>query len=263
MDLNIILWLGGMLFSLSIFAMKVGFGFSFGGLKWKGILAVLAFYFLLFVLIALFSGFLKDLLKPFLSKGFYLHALMAAGMIIWGIYLVRQLDSSTVRQIKAQQSYNPIENAEKTIALSHYRSAALLLIPCPVCLSAMAFSSWAALGIIELPAVLVGVGLGVVFIVLSLAFYFSIRHFARNSIIASKIGLGLSMIAIGFYFIASLFIPAKIEEAKLAYKAFAENQVAIDMPQAIGLLLLFLAVFAAGFILNINKEDIHEHNSRT
>lgn len=183
MDLNIILWLGGMLFSLSIFAIKVGFGFSFSGLKWKGILSALALYLILFVLIALFSEFLKDLLKPLLSKGFYLHALMAAGMIVWGIYLVRQEDS----RFKIQDSEFKIQDSKKIpLTINH---SLPLLIPCPVCLSAMAFSTWAALGIIELPAVLVGLGLGVVFIVLSLAFYFSLRHFARNSIIASKIGL--------------------------------------------------------------------------
>lgn len=254
MDINIILWLGGMLFSLSIFAMKVGFALGFGGLKWKGILLTLSLYLVLFVLMSAFSGLLKDVLEPVLSKGLYLHGLMAAGMILWGILLLKTQDADfeikTGSRLEIQESN--IKNAQNLT----YKSSLPLLIPCPVCLSAMAFSTWAALGVIKLPAVLVGLGVGFVFIVLSLAFYFSLKHFTRYSSIPPKNGLGLSMIAIGLYFIGSFYVPAKIEEAKIAYKAFSENQATVDMTQAFGLLLLFLAVFAAGFIFNINKEDI-------
>ena len=89
MDLNIILWIGGMLFSLGIFAVKVGFGLGFSGMKWKGVLLTLSLYLVLFVAIAVLSGHLIKFLEPVLRKGPYLHALMAAGMIGWGIYLLR------------------------------------------------------------------------------------------------------------------------------------------------------------------------------
>ncbi|MFZ6007887.1 MAG: DUF2162 family putative transporter, partial [Nitrospirota bacterium] len=84
MDLNIILWIGGMLFSLGIFAVKVGFGLGFSKIKWKGIFLTLSMYLVLFVLIAVLSERLIQLLEPVLRKGPYLHALMAAGMIAWG-----------------------------------------------------------------------------------------------------------------------------------------------------------------------------------
>ena len=61
MDLNIVLWIGGMLFSLGIFAIKVGFGLGFTGMKWKGVFMTLFLYLMLFVAIAVLSG---HLIKP-------------------------------------------------------------------------------------------------------------------------------------------------------------------------------------------------------
>ena len=76
MELNIILWTGGMLFTLSIFAVKVGFGLGLGGMRWKGIFLILVSYLVLFIFVAMFSEQLMRLLEPVLRKGPYLHALM-------------------------------------------------------------------------------------------------------------------------------------------------------------------------------------------
>ena len=167
MDLNIILWIGGMLFSLGIFAVKVGFGLGFSRMRWKGILMTLSLYLMLFVAIAVLSGQLIRLLEPVLRKGPYLHALMAAGMIGWGILLLRRqtTEHRTQTKLKFKIQNSKINNSE----LSTLNSL-LLLIPCPVCLTAMTFSTWAALNVIKLPTYIVGIGLGVVFVTLSLFF---------------------------------------------------------------------------------------------
>ncbi|MDI6727450.1 MAG: DUF2162 domain-containing protein [Thermodesulfovibrionales bacterium] len=245
MDLSIVLWMGGMLFSLGIFAVKVGFGLGFSKIKWKGIFLTLSMYVVLFVVIAILSEQLMKMLEPVLRKGPYIHALMAAGMIAWGILLLRR---QTKPKFKIQNS--KINNSE----LSTLNSL-LLLIPCPVCLTAMTFSTWAALNVIKLPSALVGLGLGIAFILLSLGIYFSLKLVTRYLLLVTqKIGLGLGMIAIGLYFIASLFLPAKIEEAKVMYQSFIAEGGNIDINHGIGVFALLFAALIVGYLINKKQE---------
>jgi len=197
------------------------------------VLLTLSLYLLLFVAIAVFSGQLIRLLEPVLRKGPYLHALMAAGMIAWGIYLLR-----------SQKSEKEIQGSRFKVRDSKSINSLLLLVPCPVCLSAMTFSTWAALGVIKLPSLIVGIGLGLIFALLTLA----IVGLTRIKQTSSQISLGLSMIAIGFYFLASLYLPAKIEEAKGVYRSFIPDGNNVDMSNGIGMfVLLFLSLIIGYF----------------
>lgn len=232
MDLDIILWIGGMLFSLSIFAVKVGFGLGFGGMKWKGVSLTLSIYLALFVIIAMLSERLIGIVEPVLRKGPYLHALMAIGMIAWGAYALKGISR------KCDCDETP-------------KGVLLLLIPCPVCLTAMTFSTWAALSVIKLPAYIVGLGLGITFAALSLLFY----GFTRLKRSANPaIGLGLSMVVIGLYFLASLILPAKIEEAKGIYGSFLTEGNNIDMNNGIGVFTLLFTALIIGYFANKRQE---------
>ncbi|MDP3049528.1 MAG: DUF2162 domain-containing protein [Thermodesulfovibrionales bacterium] len=246
MDLNIVLWIGGMLFSLGIFAVKVGFGLGFSGMKWKGVLLTLSLYLMLFVAIAVLSGHLIKLLEPVLRKGPYLHALMAAGMIGWGIYLLR----SQKTEDKAQTKFK-IQDPQFNNPLPITHHSLLLLVPCPVCLSAMTFSTWAALNVIKLPAYIVGLGLGIVFVGLSLLFL-GITRF--KSSMSPRISLGLSMMCIGIYFMASLVLPAKIEEARGTYQSFLTEGANIDMNNSIGVFAILFVAFVIGYFANKKVE---------
>jgi predicted transporter len=230
MELNIILWTGGMLFTLGIFAVKVGFGLGFGGMRWKGIFLTLSMYLVLFIFVAVFSEGLMKLLEPVLRKGPYLHALMAIGMIVWGILLLR--DS---------------HHSQSTSRIPYF---ALLLIPCPVCFTAMTFSTWAALHVIKLlpgapAAYLVGLGLGVAFCFLSILFYLILKFVSRNT--SSSTGISFGMLGIGLYFLAALVIPAKIEEAKVVYKSFLTEGSGIDLNNSIGVAALLFSAMLIGF----------------
>lgn len=248
MDLNIILWIGGMLFSLGIFAVKVGFGLGFSGMSWKGVLLTLSLYLMLFVAIAVLSGHLIKLLEPVLRKGPYLHALMAAGMIAWGIHLLREqrTENRSQTKLKFKIQNSKINNSE----LSTLNSL-LLLIPCPVCLTAMTFSTWAALNVIRLPAYIVGLGLGIVFVGLSLLFL-GITRF--KSSMSPRISLGLSMMGIGIYFMASLVLPAKIEEARGMYQSFLTEGANIGMNNSIGVFAILFIAFVIGYFANKKVE---------
>jgi len=250
MDLDIILWIGGMLFSLGIFAIKVGFGLGFSRMRWKGILITLSLYLMLFVAIAVLSGQLMKILEPVLRKGPYLHALMAAGMLGWGIYLLRSQKTEDRAQTKFKIQDPQFNNP---LPVTHH--SLLLLVPCPVCLSAMTFSTWAALNVIKLPTYIVGIGLGVVFVTLSLFFYFFLKLITHNSSLATKqINLSLSMMGIGIYFMASLVLPAKIEEARGMYQSFLAEGANIDMNNSIGVFAILFVVFVIGYFANKKME---------
>lgn len=252
MDFNLVLWIGGMLFSLSIFVVKVGFGLGLGRLGWMGIFLTLFLYLGVFILAAIFSASLIRILEPVVRQGPYLHAFMALGMIAWGIYVIRKLPGQS-RACGVQS--HPSNPKAKNVTRVTQHSALVLLLPCPVCLTAITFSSWAALQVIKLPALVVGLGLGIIFIILALLTYFFIRLFTLNSThLNNKIALGLSMIGIGLYFLTSLIIPAHIEAAKTIYQSFATEGSNIALSDHIGVFLLLLAAMLIGFWRNKRRE---------
>lgn len=61
MDLNRLLWLGGMLFSLLVFAVKVGLGLGCGNFTVKGIGLTLSGHTALFLTLAQAAEWLREL----------------------------------------------------------------------------------------------------------------------------------------------------------------------------------------------------------
>jgi len=252
MDFNLVLWMGGMLFSLSIFVVKVGFGLGLGQIGWKGIFLTLSLYLGIFLLAAIFSASLIKILGPVVRQGPYLHAFMALGMIAWGIYVLRKLPGDS--PACGIQSHFPNPKAKYSARVTHH-SSLFLLLPCPVCLTAITFSTWAALQVIKSPAWVVGLGLGITFIILSLLVYLSIRIFTLKSPLLNKrIALGLSMVGIGLYFITSLYLPAHIEAAKTIYHSFATESGNIALSDHLGVFLLLLVAMLIGFLANKRRE---------
>ncbi|MDD2708410.1 MAG: DUF2162 domain-containing protein [Verrucomicrobiae bacterium] len=235
MELDVLFWIGGMIFSLGIFAVKTGLGFGFGGVTWRSMAMILPLYLILFVLLALASQTVLSRLTPVLQKGPWLHLSMAAGLIGWGVYLIWR-DGGCRHCGKRKETSS--------------KSFLLLAIPCPVCLAAMAFSTAMALNAIPWHPAWVGVVVGGVFALLVLPTYFSVKFFARELPPAEReLRLGLAMIFVGLYFIASLFLPGYIEQAKLAYGSFAGEVSHAPRQDMWGVLGLLAACLFAGFFI--------------
>ncbi len=201
---------------------------KFSHMRYSRICLIFFMYLGIFVLIATISSQLIRFLEPILRNGPYLHAGMAIGMIAWGLYVICGLGG---RKQDAGCNWH----------------AAWLIFPCPVCLSAIIFCSWAVLGVIKLPAPVVGLGLGCAFVLLSLLFLVIVR--LRKSI-NPQINLGLTMITIGCYFLASLVIPAKIEEAKGIYESFIAQGHNIDFNNSLGVFALLFVALLIGYLGN-------------
>jgi predicted transporter len=231
MNLDIVLWTGGILFSLVIFAVKVGCGLGYGRSGPKEVVTVLTVYIVLFTVTAMFAGKLIGMAAPVLNRGPYVHVLMSIGLIAWGFYTLRGAGG--------------MAEAGKEVGMQARLPSLLLIVPCPVCMTAIAFSTWSALTVVKLPPLLVGAGLGVVFSVLALTFL-ALARFGKSD--HPQASLGLAMIAVGLYFIASLFVPAKIEAARAVYESFSAAGppgIRTD-PAGIGL-LFFIAVLIGYF----------------
>jgi len=231
LDLNVIMWIAGTAFSLGVFTIKVGLGLGYGRVKRRGVLLTFSLYLALFVLIAALPEVTRTLLAPLLGKSIYINLLTALGMVLSGVYTLRG-----VSKVSARDRYS--------------KGALLLILPGPVCITAMAFSTWAALNAVKLPPPLVGLGLGVIFTALSLLFFGLTR--GRSSA-PPRINLGLSMIGIGLYFIASLFLSAKIEEAKGMYSSFLTEGNTISAGDTAGILALIFAAMLIGYFMNKQK----------
>jgi predicted transporter len=229
MNLNIILWIGGMLFSLGIFALKVGLGLGYGRVGSKGIALTLGGYVGLFMLIAVAAERLMRFLQPILAKGPWLHTLLATGMITWGIVVI----------LAKRHGHEPSGEKKRPV-----RARLLMLVPCPVCLTAMTFSIWAALNAVKLPPLLTGLCLGSAFALMALLVALVAQS---RSGAASETSLGMAMIVVGLYFIASLFLPAKIEAARGMYSSFIHENSMTHSVDGAGVLTFVLFLALVGF----------------
>jgi len=237
MDLNLILWAGGMLFSLGIFAVKVGVGLRWGRITPKGIGLTLMVYLTLFAVIAWAADWLSALIAPLLRQGPWGHVVMAAGLFIWGLVVL------------LKESRQPLPTPE-ALPTGPAGAALLLILPCPFCLSAMTVAITAALPVFKAPPILLGLGLGTAFSLLVLLTAFLCQ--ARSD--RSLIPLGLGMITVALYFGGALVLPGKIEAARALYAAIepqnpmGASQDELFVPAFLALLLL------AGFIAgNLNR----------
>ena len=261
MDLNIILWLGGMLFSLGIFAIKVGFGIAFGRLSQRQIGFILGGYLGLFAAVAILSNRLLELAGTILKSGMYIHIAMSAGLALWGLALlfsgskIKEDCYSVNSKLKIQESKDIIIKSKSTPRYLKFRipQSLLLIIPCPVCITAIGISVSSALTVLKAPPLIVGLAMGLFFVIFAAGLAFILKPKEQDS---ADISLGLSMLGIALYFAGSLFIPRKIEEARLAYQSFSASSSTIDTTQSTWVLVLSLVTFALGFLLYRDSEDI-------
>jgi predicted transporter len=235
MDLNIVLWIGGMLFSLGIFAVKVGLGLGYGNFRIKGLALTLTGYTALFMVIAVSAERVMKPAAPFLQRGPWMHTLLAAGLIIWGIAVI-------------SKSSFPQKGKQPAQSGSSRGASLLMIVPCPICLSAMTFSTWAALNSIKQPPLLLGLCLGLIFSILVLL----VTTLSRIRAKRSSVSLGMAMIVVGLYFVLSLFLPAKIEAARGMYSSFASDVQAPAGQDAAGVLAFLIILLVAGFFAGKN-----------
>lgn len=236
----------GLIFSLGVFAVKNGFGLSFywnqtGSVWRKWTLAVghamtylLIFMAAGFILQYLMSESLIGTIMPLMQGGMYVHLIMAAFMVIWGIVLLRRGPDSK----------------------RHGKSRAwlLLVVPCPVCLTVVFLSS--SFLTVVLPGstwAIVGLEFGLFFLITLLAALFG-RLYLRHGGMDAHSLLGATMLGIAAFFILTICMAPHFQSLdeiyRLAVNAGTGTQTIGFTGRTIfyaGSVMLLLAGFTASY----------------
>jgi predicted transporter len=246
MELNLVLWLGGMFFTLAAFVVKVGCGLGWGSPRWPWVLVTLCLYIGLFILAAILCGTLLTFLEPVVKQGPWLHLCMAVGMMAWGVYIFRHSPAGTCDNTQSQMCGS---GGPSRALRSRTYALLFLILPCPVCLTAVVFSTWAAMQVLKWPSWSVGLALGLTFTVMTLITCFLFRHLSgRATGTAGSYGLGLFLLGLGGYYLASLFLPAQIEAAKSIYQSFVTDNSGPALIDQLGAVAIFVVALLLGFL---------------
>jgi|GEM_PF-6254014 predicted transporter len=231
-ELNILLWIIGMTFSLGIFSIKVGLGLGFSRVGIREVALVYGGYLLIFLLFSLLADKVVSLLDPIIKRGPYIHAFVAVGFISWAIYILKTINSSISKKRKLRTSL------------------LLLVMPCPVCVTAIAYSTWAAVWITKASPVYTGLILTLIFLSISTIFLF-VSKLTKDT---TGVGLSISLFIIGSYFLLSLVIPSIIQEAKGVYNSFVRTQRDINISKdTLGVFFIAISTICAGYIIGIRR----------
>lgn len=197
------MWAIGIIFTISVFAVKVGLGLGIYPSDTRRKILLLSLYPAIFLgmgmlvekinLLDYFSFFQK-----FLQYGMVVHTSLALGMILWGIYLLNSKDYDLCGS-----------EGQKT---NSGKSVWLVLLPCPVCLTAILLSISVGVAISGHNGLLVGMFLGLIFDLVAGITVLGCQWRLRYSRTEPELRLGLLMLGIGAYFFLALgFIRKKRE----------------------------------------------------
>jgi len=229
LNTDVALWIGGMLFSLPTFAVKVGIGLGRGSLGRRPMLLTYGMYFALFIGAACLAPMLTGVLDRVMKAGPCLPALAGTIMIAWGILAIRWLDHVVERPVVSKRAW-------------------ILVMPCPACLIAAIVSTGVAMELVHLPALAAGTALGAAFVALGCLLQRFVRS-PRGGTLAQtcQVAMALAMLVIGAYLLATMFLPAVIRDAGQVYASFIVDGAETGTASRPGVWLMLAAVAALGY----------------
>jgi Predicted transporter len=233
----------GILSSVFIFGLKTGAGCGFSKTGWKTVFVLCLLYFG----ISLIAGYFMDAIDvtSFMSSPLAsaIHITLALFLLFGGIATMKKWHAGC-------------DISNKTFLI--------LVLPCPVCMSALLVSCVALSTVVELDGILIGAIVGVVFIlsiVITTFFMKNLRKITKVLKInfeGTPSTLGSIMVFIGlFYLIAAIMIPAYIS-AGAARSTSSVVFGTAEMTVLIGAFLLILF----GTFLTMAADKSHKQNNQ-
>jgi len=230
------LWALGIVFTLAVFAIKVGLGLAVYAASRRRKLLSLVLYQAIFLtlggvleginLLDYFSFFID-----FLRYGMVIHVALATGLLLWGLYLLRDRGQEMDRG---------------------QRAIWLLLLPCPVCLTAILLSLSLSKALFGYKGILLGVGLGGIFnLLVVLVMLLSSHIWQRRGQVSfyPHRHLALVMLGVGGYFFLSILLVPAYQQARQVYRLASRSGLDIQDPgNSVLVILSILVLFIVGLV---------------
>jgi predicted transporter len=243
----------GLTFTIGIFALKSGVGLHYFlnrkvGLRAKGLFSFTfaLVYFLIFILsshilqrINIINYF--EIVQDILKSGMFIHILMAAGLIIWGIVLLKR-------------EGRPGRGSLGWVAL---------IVPCPVCVTVIFFSAAFLVSYFPHSGYMAILCAYMGFMAITSITVLSMTLWGGRSGSTPESTLGAAMLIIAVYFFLSIIIMPQFGDIDQIYglAAYQGEKQTVNTRDALTFYFIMVTLFITGFLAMRRK--IRRGNSWT
>jgi len=235
----------GLIFTLGIFCLKSCIGLSYvftrvHNLKVKIFFisgSVITYFLVFFFSYLILKGVdlinYYTLFSEIFRSGMYIHILIATGLIVWGIYLLRD------RPGKGNVS----------------KAFLLLIIPCPVCATVIFITIAFLLTYFPHASLLAISGSYLVFVAMATFSVLTLTLWDKGSKSSPETTLGTAMLLIAIYFILSIIIMPQFSDIGNIYRiaAYKGEKASLNIGDILFLLATMATFFTAGYLIKRRK----------
>jgi predicted transporter len=230
----------GIVFAMGIFAVKSGVGIHYlltqAGER-KNRFTRLSLYSLVYLFLFLACAYVIDridiiayfeTLQKFIKYGMILHVLMAGGLLIWGILLLRN-------------SGMPSKGKNAWVAL---------IVPCPVCISVVFLSLSFLISYFPNAVHVAAISTYLAFMAIVLITHTAMAFRRNNSKEAPELTVGTAMVLIAVYFFLSIIILPQFGNVDRIYRlaAYEGETQTVGSKDLLLMCSIIIAFLALGFI---------------
>jgi len=236
-------WAAGIAFTVFIFAGKAGLVAGTTNIRALKILGLALMYGVLALLMGVILKIFNSLnyfefFQRFMSYGVILHLFLSIGLLAWGVYTIKSFVNEKLEYMS--------------------KTGYLLMLPCPVCLSAMLLSCSIFVAITGIdPLKAGGLMAGLFMVVIAVVALLTRRLMKGDKIgVPGPVLLGFVMVLIGLYFAVSVIVVPVYSQSRVFFST-ASNIAApsLSLKEAAGILAVSGLFFGLGLFKSRKEQN--------